>query len=871
MHGDPRGWFSKFFVKVTEPLIFSKRPLTLTVLTLMTLFLGYQASQLRLDSGFEKQLPKEHPYIQVLRKYQAQFGGGNTVLVAVSQKAGKGDIYNGAFMDSLKTVTDAVFFLPGVDRTRISSLFTPNVRFIEAVEGGFRGGNVIPSGYRPTPETLRQIAENVTKANVIGRLVSNDQRSAMVVSELVDQNPRTHAKLDYIETAHQFENIRGKVSSPQQFELKLKADSAPFKAGAVVATLYQDPRGPLFGLKKVHAALIGPAGETVERDFPGSGLEVAVQQNPHYNADVDVQIIGFAKVIGDVADASLQVTSFFALTVFLVWLVLSYYMGSFVVSLYPLSCGLLAVVWELGILHLAGYGLDPFAILVPFLVLAISVSHGIQITSFWLLEVADHGLDSFAASRATYRRLVIPGITALVTNIIGFGTILLIPIGIVREMAINAMFGLIAVIVCKKVLLPCLLSYVKLRRPERFRDYQHRRDARLKPIWHRLAILTRRPVAALVLLLALLSWGGAEWVGRGLQIGELHAGVPALRPDSRYNLDSGFISGNYSIGVDILQVYAATKTNGCIDYDIMNRIGRFGWYLQNTPGVVSTTSMALLDKVVWAQYNESNPRWLQLPHSQDGLVLAGQQFTTSTGLLNDDCSVMPTYVFMKDHKATTIDGVIAAIDKFVASGQGGHEVQFQLAGGNVGVMAATNAVIKKTEFSVLFWLYAAITLCVFVSFRGITGIVCILVPLAAVSVFTYAIMVFLGIGETVATLPVAAFAAGIGVDYGIYIFSVLEENVKSKGMTLRAAYADTLHQTGKAVVITGLALSASVATWMLSGLQFQIDMGILLTVMFLANAAAALVMLPAFAAFLMKPSGRALEDASGIAAAELKS
>ncbi len=863
MHGDPRGWFSQFFVKVTEPLIFSKRPLTLSVIALLTLFLGFQASQLKLDSGFEKQLPRNHPYIQVLKKYQDQFGGGNTVLLAVSEKPGKGDIYNGRFMDSLKAATDSVFFLPGVDRTRISSLFTPNVRFIEAVEGGFRGGNVIPSGYQPTPEVLQQIRENVGKANVVGRLVSNDLTSAMVVSELVDQNPRTHQKLDYIQAAHLFENIRGKLISPELFEYKLKADDAPFKAGTTIATAYQDPRGLLFSFRRVHATLIGPNGETVDRDFLGGQLEVSQQSNPDYNPDVDVEIIGFAKVIGDVADASLQVISFFALTVFLVWLVLSWYMGSFVVSLYPLSCGLLAVVWELGILHLAGYGLDPFAILVPFLVLAISVSHGIQITSFWLLEVSDRGLDSFSASRATYRRLVIPGITALVTNIIGFGTILLIPIGIVREMAINAMFGLVAVIVCKKVLLPCLLSYVKLRKPQRFRDYQHRRDAKLKPIWHQLALLTRKPVAAAVIVLAMLSWAGAEWIARDLQIGELHPGVPALRPDSRYNLDSDFISKNYSIGVDILQVYAATKTNGCIDYDIMNRISRFGWHMQNTPGVVSTTSMALLDKVVWAQYNENNPRWMQLPRSQDGLVLAGQQFTTSTGLLNDDCSVMPTYVFMKDHKATTIDAVIAAIDKFTEDGKHDDGVSFQLAGGNVGVMAATNAVIKKTEFSVLFWLYAAITICVFVSFRGLTSIICILVPLAAVSVFTYAIMVFLGIGETVATLPVAAFAAGIGVDYGIYIFSVLEENVKSKGMSLRDAYADTLHQTGKAVVVTGLALSASVATWMLSGLQFQIDMGILLTVMFLANAAAALVMLPAFAAFLMKsPAGAAQRAAA---------
>ena len=211
MHAESKGWFSTLFVKLTEPLIFSKRPLTLTVLTLMTVFLGYQALNLRLDAGFEKQLPKGHPYIQVLKKYQDQFGGGNSVLLAVSQKPGKGDIYQGRFLESLKAATDAVFYTPGVDRTRISSLYTPNVRFLEAVEGGFRGGNVIPSGFTPNEASLAMVKDNVSKASIIGRLVSNDQRSAMVVSELVDKDPRTHRQLDYIETAHRFETIRSRL------------------------------------------------------------------------------------------------------------------------------------------------------------------------------------------------------------------------------------------------------------------------------------------------------------------------------------------------------------------------------------------------------------------------------------------------------------------------------------------------------------------------------------------------------------------------------------------------------------------------------------------------------------------------------------
>lgn len=854
MHGDARGAFSQWFIRVTEPIVFGRRPRTLVVLFLMTLFLGWHAAHLKLDTGFEKQLPLGHPYIQVFKQYQQQFGGANTVLFALVQKPGspEQEIYTPAFMDTLRALTKAVFFTPGMDRPRVSSIFTPDVRYVEVREEGLYGGNVIPHDYASTPEMLTQVRSNVTKAKVLGRLVANDLSGAMVFSELLDSDPVSGERLDYVRTAELIEDVRQRFISPKMYEYRLKADDPPLKAGDVVTVGYTDRRGILFRFKTIEAVVKIDVAEKQTRAYAGSQLEVTEADNPDYNPHIDIHIVGFAKVVGDIADASLEVVGFFALTVFLTWVVLWWYTGSPLVALLPLSCGLLAVVWELGILHLAGYGLDPFAILVPFLVLAISVSHGIQITSFWLYEVADHGRDSLEASRATYRRLVIPGITAVITNVVGFGTILLIPIGIVQEMALNAMFGLVAVIVCKKILLPCLLSYVQIRNPQKFRDHQRRRDAWLDGLWKLISIITRKPVAASMLALSVISWGVAEYIAKDLAIGELHDGVPELRPESRYNRDSATIVDKFSIGVDVIKVIAETKADGCIDHAVMEEIDRFAWRMQNTPGVQSTLSMPQLAKIVYNAFNEGNPKMLTLPRDPGALVLAGQRFPSSSGLLNPNCSAMPVFVFTADHKAETIDTVVAAVNRFIEEQDDNPLVQFRLATGNVGVMAATNDVIEETEPYVLFWLYLCIGICVWVSFRTFASVICILVPLALVSVYTYAVMVFLDIGVKVSTLPVAAFAAGIGVDYGIYIYSVLEECVQEKGMALREAYEQTLHQTGKAVIVTALALAASVCTWLLSGLQFQVDMGILLTIMFLANAVAAVVLLPAFAAFLMK-------------------
>jgi uncharacterized protein len=868
MHGDARGAFSQWFIRMTEPIVFGRRPRTLLVLGVMTVFMAWQASQLKLDTGFEKQLPLGHPYIQVFKQYQQQFGGANTVLFALVLKPGvEGDIYTPEFMTTLKNLTSAVFFTPGMDRPRVSSLFTRDVRYVEVREEGLYGGNVIPAEYAPTPEMLELVRNNVTRAKVAGRLVANDVSGAMVFSELLDRNPVTGDKLDYVRTAKLIEDVRQRFLSPKMYVYKLKQASAPLAAGDAVFTGYHERGGLFAGFETLEARVPIDGGGYEARTFRLRELDVEVADNPDYNPDIDIHIVGFAKVVGDIADASLEVVGFFALTIFLTWMILWWYTGSAFIALLPLSCGLLAVVWELGILHLAGYGLDPFAILVPFLVLAISVSHGIQITSFWLYEVADHGRDSLEGSRATYRRLVIPGITALVTNVVGFGTILFIPIGIIREMAINAMFGLLAVIVCKKILLPCLLSYVKLGDPEKFRAHQFRRDRIFDGLWKLLSVITKKPVAIAALSIAVASWAASWWISRDLAIGELHAGVPELRPDSRYNRDSARIVEEFSIGVDVIKVIAEGPANGCIDHAVMDAIDRFAWRMQNTPGVQSTISMPQAAKIVYNAFSEGNPKWMTLPRESGALVLAGQQFPSSTGLLNPDCSAMPVFVFTQDHKAKpTIDGVIAAVNTFIEEEGPDAPVKFKLATGNVGVMAATNDVIRDTEFTVLLWLYVCIGICVWASFRSFAGIVCVLVPLLLVSSFTYAVMVFLGIGVKVSTLPVAAFAAGIGVDYGIYIYSVLEECVNEKKMPLREAYENTLHQTGKAVIVTALALAASVCTWLLSGLQFQVDMGILLTIMFLANAGAAVILLPAFAAFLMKPKAAVGEPAPAGAA-----
>ena len=156
----------------------------------------WSASRLRIDAGFTKLLPAKHPYMQTYLEHVQEFGGANRVLVALVAK--DGDMFTPEFFTALKEATDEVFFLPGVDRGRVSSLFTPNVRYTEVVEDGIAAGNVIPDDFSTTPEGLEAVRQNILKAGIVGRLVANDFSGAIISAELLEVDPSTGEKLDVL-------------------------------------------------------------------------------------------------------------------------------------------------------------------------------------------------------------------------------------------------------------------------------------------------------------------------------------------------------------------------------------------------------------------------------------------------------------------------------------------------------------------------------------------------------------------------------------------------------------------------------------------------------------------------------------------------
>ncbi len=739
----------------------------------LTAVMAMFASRLHVDASFNKSLPLDHPYIRTFTKYESQFGGANRVLVALMAK--DGDIFTPQFFAELKHVTDDVTFLPAVDRAQVQSLFTPNVRYIEVVEDGFSGGNVIPADFTPTPANFAKVREHIIKSGKLGQLVANDFTGAIVSAQLLEVDPRTGQPVDYARVGDSLESIRRRVES-------------------------------------------------------------------RTNGAVTVRIIGFAKVIGDISDGARNVLFLFGASIAVTGLLVWNYAGRWKLAFAPVFCSLVAVVWQLGALTALGYGIDPFSILVPFLVFAIGVSHGVQKISMFRNEMFQ-GHDGPTAARHAFMRLVVPGVVALLTDTVGFLTMLVIKIEIIRELAIIASLGVSVIVITNFFLLPIMLSYLRL--PPSYGQWVAQRRASMDRFWARLA-REMKPVPSMMIIVggvALGAWG--EWKAGQIRIGDTQAGVPELRQNSRYNEDSRVITSKFSIGVDILSVLVETVPNGCVDYDVVSLMDRFEGTLSRVPGVQSIISLPAMAKIVNAGYSEGSLKWRILPRNPQVLAQAVSPIETATGLLNADASVMPIMIFLADHKAETLLAVTDAVKAFAAA-HPSPKAKFLLASGNAGVMAATNEVVHAAEKPILHWVFGAVIVLCLITFRSIRATLCIVVPLAIVSYLAYALMVYLGIGLKTSTLPVVALGIGIGVDYGIYLFARLQSELNA-GQYFEDAMFTAFKDTGAAVVFTGLTLAIGVSTWLFSELKFQADMGLLLTFMFLVNMVGAIIMLPAMA------------------------
>jgi predicted RND superfamily exporter protein len=768
------------FLGWLERVLFAKRFYVLLILGLFTAGMAFFAAQLRMEAGFEKQMPVGHEYIATFQKYRQQLFGANRLTIAVRAK--NGNIWTKDSLTRLYEVTQAVTFLPNVDRLGVQSLWTPNSFVNEITTEGFRAAKLIPGTVLPsslTPEIIAQIERTTSAGGFDGVLVGRDKGSALITAELNEVNAQGE-KLDYI---------------------------------AYNTILNKEIRGKF------------------------------------EDANYSIEIIGFAKQIGDIAEGAEAVLIFCGFALLLTAAAVYWYCRSLRFTILPITCSLTSLIWQFGTLRLLHFGLDPLAVLVPFLVFAIGVSHGVQQINFIVREIA-HGKTTYKAAQASFSGLLVPGTLALVTAFVSFVTLILIPIPMVRELAITASIGVGFKIVTNLIMLPVAASYFNFTTAFAEKAMLEReRRAR----WLKLLARTAEPRNAVIVLgVTGAIFAFAVWQSQDRVIGTLQAGAPELRASSRYNLDAVDISNNYDVGLDWLTVVfeTAKEANTCSRVAVGAYEDDLSWKLQGVLGVLSVSSFTSQMRTYSGGYNEGNPKMAVVPIDPTNFAGLAIELGRIRGYVNSDCSMTALHAYLADHKATTINRVVAAVKEFRDANKI-DGVTVRLASGNAGVLAAINEEVAASELPMMLYVYAAIAILVLLAYRDLRAVIACCMPLTVATFIGYWFMKELQIGLTVATLPVMVLAVGIGVDYAFYIYNRLQFHL-SHGLPIVTAIENSIMEVGMATIFTAITLAIGVATWAGSELKFQADMGELLAFMFMVNLVMAMTALPALAVLLEK-------------------
>ncbi|RJG01369.1 efflux RND transporter permease subunit [Noviherbaspirillum sedimenti] len=761
-----------------ERLIFNNRLLICIISLLLTMFFGYEASKLEINASFEKMLPQSQEFIRnYLANKESLRAQGNAIQIDV-QNVG-GDIYDPAYLKVLQEINDATFLMPGVDRAFMKSIWTPSVRWTEVTEGGFRGGPVMPTDYDGSDSKIALLKDNIARAGIVGSIVSNNQRSSLIIVPLLDIDPNTGKALDYKQLSHQLESIvRAKESD-----------------------------------------------------------------------SIKVHIVGFGKLVGDLIDGLEQVITYFGIAALLAGIAIYIYTRCIRSTVLVLICSIAAAAWQLGIVRLLGLSVDPYSILVPFLVFAIGVSHGAQKMNGIMQDIG-RGTHKYVAARYTFRRLFMAGLTALLADAVGFAVLMVIDIPVIQDIAMAASIGVAVLVFTNLVLLPVLLSYCGVSQNAAKRTL-HGETKSANFVFDFLDRFTERRVATGTVVIAAVLGLGAYFVSLDLKIGDLEPGAPELRAESRYNRDVAYIGENYGLSSDQFVVIVKTPPQGVAGYQALIEQDRLAMKLRELPFVQTVLSAAGYLRFATAGGNENSPKWLSI--NRDPSVNANAMATIygdHNEVINGDWSVGTITAYLSDHKAETLAQTVKVAKEF-ADAHSTNDYQFLLAAGSAGIQAATNITVERSSRTMLYLVYGAVSILCLIAFRSWRATVVAIVPLALTSILCEALMVFLGIGVKTATLPVIALGVGIGVDYALYLLSTQLAQQRA-GVPLKEAYRIAVAFTGKVVVLVGITLAVGVITWAWSPIKFQADMGILLAFMFLWNMIGALIGIPALSYFLLR-------------------
>ena len=703
----------------------------------------------------------------------------------------------------------------------------PYIELHNSIKDSFGGANVLVVGIEFEEGDIFS-NEKLAKIDRITQAVHN------LVSSVTHRNSRKIwlTEVGSINSEPYYDSTSGEYSEEALQAMKSDVSANPRVYGPLVA--------PDMKMALVKAQLIEG-----QLDYEKTFAQLQQLRAEEEQAGVRIYATGQPVLVGWAYTYMAQILQIFIFTVVTMLALLIFHFRKAYGVLIPLGGVLVSTIWGLGIISLLGYNLDPLGLVIPFLIAARAMSHGVQLVERYYAETLERGSGPEAA-KATFDSLFRPGSLGVVSDAIGLSLIAIGSIPLNTHLGIYASLWAITVVLTVLIGVPLLLSILPTPKNPAIRETV------LRHIGTSCSRTVTRPGAARVVLsAAALAMVAGLLASSNVQIGDSEPGSPILYPDHDYNISSRVVNDRFPGSEEL---YIVAENGGLKRPEVLTALSDLQSHMLQDPEVGGSKGLPDLVKQVNRLMHNNDPRWYQIPHDAGyvgGLMFTYMASSPIPGALDEfndtDDRVANLVFYYKDRQGETIRRAIHMAKEWIAENGGSVEgLTIRLAGGTLGVAAAMNESAFETNVVVLPLVFLLIFIFVMLFYTSWHAGLMMLLAMLFATTLTYAYMGLNGLSIDINTVPVIAVGIGVGIDYSIYMMDRIREEMSKYG-DLRESVRRAISTTGMAISFTALTLMAGIIMWVIfSNLRFQSDAALLLCVMIVINGMAAMLLVPSW-------------------------
>ena len=761
--------------------VLAHRGVSFLIFGLITAFFAAGLPRVQLRTIFSDLLPKDDPFVQVFKDHP-NFGSPLTMMVMIRRI--DGDIYQADTLSKVWKLTRDIDLAPGVDHDQILSITTEKARYSEATPTGI---DMRPLMADHPPQTLEEISAfraHVDQApNVRTFLISRDNSATILMATFIERN------LDYGTT---FEYVQGLVERAR-------------------------------------------------------------------DAHHQIYLAGQPALIGWVYRYEWQMLGIFAVTIGTLIVALGVYMRNLVGVLTPIITSATAAVWAFGLVGWLNISIEPLLMVVPLLLTARSFSHSVQFTERYYEIYAQVG-NRIRAAEVTMSVMMAPSILGILTDVLGIIVVVAAPIPAMVRHAIFCGMWAVWLIPTGMVLISLLLA--TLPPPNNVGQLTGRSTSRgvrrqFQSLLGALASLSTGSLAPYTGLVVLAASAAVIYTAAQIRIGNPVEGTNLLWFDSEFNTAVRAINANFP-GVNTLEIILEAKDQKRADWtgqrvETVMTEQKLQTLLESGPAAPRAT-LSFADYLSEANrlFNGGNPKWAALDPRDRAISAAaigammGSSATNFGNVVDPGMQNSTVSLWYADNKQGTVDAALAAAaDAVAAVGVDHPEFRVRLGTGTIALQEAVNRVIKRYQWIVIGVVNALVFALCSAAYRSFVAGLLLIIPVNLANEALIAAMHLLGVGLDVNSMIVAAIGVGVGIDYGIYLLSRICEELQSKEGDWSGAISAALRTTGRAIMFTATIMALGIVPWyVMSGLKFVADMGLLLIAIMAINMVLSLIVLP---------------------------